>query len=240
MPDLSRHSFAAAEVETENLIAMVRELLRPGAGSTVLEIGCGDGATAVALAPEVRSIVGVDLSPENVARASRRAAEAGLSDRVGFAAGDYVGIALPPCDLGFAHGVLHLLPVPDEPLARKLARDIAPGGRLLVTMPFESVGNRAILGARRVLRSLRGPWLDRAMLAAAMAWYRSWPADVLRDRVEYMYLVPPRLDGAAWRAAMSEAGFTVEREAAWPRTSLAKLDHKAVVYRRSDAPPGAA
>lgn len=232
MSELGRLSFSAAQVETKNLLEAVGGLLPPAGESTVLDIGCGDGETAVALAAKGASVVGIDISPENIARADSRAAAAGLTERARFVAGDYLQTPLPASDLAVSHGVLHLIEGADMDVARKLAREVVQGGRLFVTMPYEGPGNRILLGARTLLRGVRQPWLDRAILAAAKAWYKTWPAEVLRDRVAYMYLVPVRLDGPAWRSAMAQAGFAVERESIWPRTSLAKLDHKAVVYRR--------
>ena len=232
MSDLSRQSFAAAKVETRNLLEAVRGLMPFPAGRTVLEIGCGDGETAIALAREGASVVGVDISSENIARANGQAAAEGLAERARFVAGDYLQTPLPASDLAIAHGVLHLIPGDDQIMAQKLAGEVVPGGCLFVTLPYAGGGNGILLGVRTLLRSVRRPWLDRAILGAAKAWYRDWSAEVLRDRVEYMYLVPPRLDGPAWRSAMAHAGFEVEREWIWPRTSIAKLMHKATTYYR--------
>jgi cyclopropane-fatty-acyl-phospholipid synthase len=60
------------------------------AGDRVLDIGCGWGAMSLYLARnfDVR-VVGISLSREQLAVAERRAAEAGLSDRVSFEYADY-------------------------------------------------------------------------------------------------------------------------------------------------------
>ena len=52
----------------------------------VLDMGTGSGVQAVATAskPEVSRVVAVDIDPEAVGEARRRAAEAGVSDRVEF------------------------------------------------------------------------------------------------------------------------------------------------------------
>ncbi|MDD9724989.1 cyclopropane-fatty-acyl-phospholipid synthase [Roseovarius sp. SK2] len=63
-------------------------LLKPG--MRVLDIGCGWGGMALTLARDYGAeVVGVTLSKEQHALASRRAAEAGLSDKVKFHLMDY-------------------------------------------------------------------------------------------------------------------------------------------------------
>jgi cyclopropane fatty-acyl-phospholipid synthase-like methyltransferase len=62
---------------------MVRRILaRTGAGanSRVLSIGCGIGDTEILLAPHVREVVGIDLSPAAVRQANADAAKAGVKN----------------------------------------------------------------------------------------------------------------------------------------------------------------
>src|SRR6266567_8575400 len=53
----------------------------------VLDLGCGDGTTAVPLALLGAEVVGIDIAKNLVAAGNRRAAEAGL-DRLKFQQGD--------------------------------------------------------------------------------------------------------------------------------------------------------
>ncbi len=69
----------AAWTRKRNL-AILRETFR--VGSRLIELGCGAGEDAVALASEGRSVFGVDLSAAMVDAATRRAARAGLQDRI--------------------------------------------------------------------------------------------------------------------------------------------------------------
>jgi len=60
---------------------MVRRILRvtgAGAGSRVLSLGCGIGDTELLLAPHVKEVVGVDLSPAAVRQARADAARLGV------------------------------------------------------------------------------------------------------------------------------------------------------------------
>jgi ubiquinone/menaquinone biosynthesis C-methylase UbiE len=63
----------------------------------VLEVGSGPGRLAVRLAREAPSmtLTGVDISEAMVERAARRAAGAGLSERVRFEVGDVGALTLP-------------------------------------------------------------------------------------------------------------------------------------------------
>jgi ubiquinone/menaquinone biosynthesis C-methylase UbiE len=102
------------------------------AGAHVLEIGCGTGAVARALAarPGVGEVIGIDPSPVFVERARLRAEDV---PNLSFVAGD--GRELPFDDGSFDAVVCHTslchIPTPDRVLA-EARRVIAPGGWLAV------------------------------------------------------------------------------------------------------------
>jgi SAM-dependent methyltransferase len=66
-------------------------------GGNLLEVGSGPGRLAVRLAREApgMTLTGVDFSGAMVERAARRAAGAGLSERVRFEVGDVAALPLP-------------------------------------------------------------------------------------------------------------------------------------------------
>ena len=97
----------------------------------LLEVGSGPGRLAVRLAREAPSmtLTGVDISEAMVERAARRAAGAGLSERVRFEVGDVGALTLPD---GEFDGVvstlsLHHWPNPVKGLA-EIHRVLKPGG----------------------------------------------------------------------------------------------------------------
>lgn len=130
----------------------------------ILDVGCGPGVSAIALArvcPAAR-LVGADISPGMLAQARDAIARAGLSHRITLVQGDAgdLPFATGVFDVVTAHSVLYL--VPDR--ARLLAearRVLRPGGRVVVMEPH----------ARRASLST---WLRYAghirFLLSALAW----------------------------------------------------------------------
>jgi cyclopropane-fatty-acyl-phospholipid synthase len=70
-------------------IRRIAELLDIDGDSEVLEIGCGWGALAIALAKQCRSVNGVTLSAEQLAWAKGRVCESGFEDKVTLELRDY-------------------------------------------------------------------------------------------------------------------------------------------------------
>jgi SAM-dependent methyltransferase len=59
---------------------LVIELADPGPEDVVLDLGCGTGAIALALAPDAGRVVGRDISEGMLERARKKAAEGGIDD----------------------------------------------------------------------------------------------------------------------------------------------------------------
>jgi SAM-dependent methyltransferase len=106
------------------------------AARSVLDLGCGTGvaARAVASRPEFAGrIVGIDLSPHMVAAARRLAHEQGLAERVTFQIGDCLALEEvdAACDIVIAHTLMSHVPAPDAVLA-EAARVARPGGTVAI------------------------------------------------------------------------------------------------------------
>ncbi|GAA2183058.1 methyltransferase domain-containing protein [Micromonospora lupini] len=171
------------------------ELDRRGdAELTVLDVGGGTGGFAVPLARAGHRVTVVDASPDALAALTRRAAEAGVADRIVAVQGDgdaLAGLVEPAgVDLVLCHAVLEVVDDP-APVVAALATALRPGGAASVLVAGRAA---AVLG-----RAMNGHLEVAAALAADPAG-TAGPRDTLRRR----YDAP----GAA--ALLTAAGLTVE------------------------------
>jgi SAM-dependent methyltransferase len=119
---------ARAEGETDVVREQVVRLLAPIGDERALDVGTGAGVLALALAPLVRTVVGIDLVPELLAVARSRAPA-----NATFVEGDATEIPFDDAyfDLTGTRRTLHHVRRPELALA-ELARVTAPGGRVVV------------------------------------------------------------------------------------------------------------
>ena len=108
----------------------VRAFVLPAGDERALDVGTGAGALALALAPLVREVVGVDRVPELLVHARERAA---AYKNVEFVEADATALPFPDAsfDLVGTLRTLHHVPRPELVIA-ELARVTRPGGRVLV------------------------------------------------------------------------------------------------------------
>lgn len=107
------------------------------AGAAVADLGCGYGASTILLAQHypASTFVGFDFHPQSIEAASKRAAEAGVTDRVRFevaGASDYPGTSY---DLVCVFDALHDMGDPVG-AARHVLQSLAPEGVWLLVEPM--------------------------------------------------------------------------------------------------------
>jgi SAM-dependent methyltransferase len=119
---------ALQDARAEELEDAVRRFARPRGDERALDVGCGAGALALALAPHVCDVVGVD-PVEALLELARERAPANAT----FVEGD--GMQLQFADASFdlvgTMRTLHHVQRPEQVLT-ELTRVVAPGGRVLV------------------------------------------------------------------------------------------------------------
>jgi ubiquinone/menaquinone biosynthesis C-methylase UbiE len=103
-------------------------------GSSVLEVGCGAGFMAVALAERKFRVNAIDSSDAMIEQARCNAAQAGLTGQLCMDVGDVYSLAFEDgfFDLVIALGVIPWLERPDLAI-RELARVARPGGHVILT-----------------------------------------------------------------------------------------------------------
>ena len=138
------------------------------AGDSVLDVGCGTGASALPAAQIVGRdgfVVGVDLSAHLIDRARTKAMTCGLTN-VEFRLADMTELGYPNGRFDAVVSVFSIFFVPDmEGLVRELWRMVRPGGKLAVTTwgprifePAYSLWLAAIKRERPDLHSAFNPW----------------------------------------------------------------------------------
>ncbi|HEY2832217.1 MAG TPA: class I SAM-dependent methyltransferase [Sporichthyaceae bacterium] len=114
-------------------------------GAAVADIGCGHGASAVAMAqayPNIR-VHGFDFHPESIRNAGKRAADAGVPDRINFevaGAKDYPGRYDVICFFDCLHDMGDPLGIAAYARSR-----LSEGGSILLVEPFALDGPRNVL-----------------------------------------------------------------------------------------------
>lgn len=123
---------------------------------TVLDVGAGTGALSLLAAELGHEVTAVDLSPEMLAHAERKAKERGLDGRMRFVVGSASEVPSGPFDAVMERHVLWTLPDPIPTLRHW--RDVA--GRLVLfeglwgqTDPLRRVGDVAADVVRRLMRT---------------------------------------------------------------------------------------
>ena len=143
--------------DTEKRVAA---LLAPAGDERVLDVGTGAGAFAIALAPLVREVVGVDIVPELLEQAQKRAER---FPNATFVEGDATKLPFDygSFDLAGTLRTLHHIARPELAMA-ELVRVTRPRGRVLVIDQIAPVDPPAAAELNRFERA-RDPSHTRAL-----------------------------------------------------------------------------
>ena len=159
------------QVRRQTALAWVHDLALPR-DSAVLELGCGTGGAAVALAAEGLRVRATDVADAMLAATSERVRKAGVEDRVtvGRADAHHLEFSDASFDLVFGLGVLPWLEFPGIAIA-EISRVVRPGGWVLVNTSNDH--RLPVLLDPRTTPLLRPV---RATIKEALVRTGSWPA----------------------------------------------------------------
>ncbi|HVE62264.1 MAG TPA: class I SAM-dependent methyltransferase [Mycobacteriales bacterium] len=162
------------------------------AGGSVADIGCGHGASTIVLAQAYpkSTFLGVDYHAESIEVARKRAAEAGVADRVRFevaSAADYAGSGF---DLACVFDALHDMGDPLQAAAH-IRASLADSGTLLLVEPMagETVSDNV---------NPLGKLFYSAGLFVCVAHAKAQGG---------RYALGPQVPESTWRQLLTEAGF---------------------------------
>jgi ubiquinone/menaquinone biosynthesis C-methylase UbiE len=127
----------------------LRALFSPTGSERAVDVGTGAGTLALALAPLVEEVVGVDVVPELLQAARRRA-----PTNVTFVEGDATALPFERASfhIGATRRTLHHVARPELVVA-ELARVVRPGGTVLVEDQIAPIDPLAALALDRFERS---------------------------------------------------------------------------------------
>src|SRR5688500_6300134 len=118
--------------------ARLRNLITPhiSKDSRVLELGCGTATLLLSLAPHVREVVGLDISPEGLKIAQRHQQERRVSNAT-FVKADCQDVPFEDeFDVVYSAGLIEHFFERDVEIVKQHLKATKPGGRVILTVPY--------------------------------------------------------------------------------------------------------
>ena len=163
------------------------ESVRPLAGRSALDVGCGAGLLCEPLARLGGEVTGVDASPENTQVAALHAEGAGLDIR--YRPGELGSLGLGHFDMVTSMEVLEHV-ADKQAFVVQLAAHLAPGGLLVLSTPNRTLASRALL--------VEGAELVGAIPHGTHHWEDFATPEELEELFDAAGLEVTRRTGIAW------------------------------------------
>jgi cyclopropane fatty-acyl-phospholipid synthase-like methyltransferase len=144
---------------TDRLTDVMTDKLKIGAGSHLLDVGCGIGGPGVRIARRTGAwVTGISVSREQIRLANSLAESAGVADRVVFHPANAMELPFAAESFDAAIALESFFHMPDRgQVLTQICRSLRPGGRLVLTDSFE----------RAPIPEAKKPVLDRYFNAVA-------------------------------------------------------------------------
>ena len=223
----SRIDTAAARVQQRVILGLAGDVF----GKAVLDVGCGDGALALALAKRGAVVTGIDSCGAMIDAARKRAADLGAD--IAFERANAGWLPFQPEYFEVITAVMVLCFLDDaQTVLREAARALKPGGRLIIAEPGRwspwAVGRRLLAwrgaslwrhtrfrGARELLDLVQGAGLLAEPVRGSNSYRRLTSAVPLESQCDMAVIRLTTIGGAF-------VALSARRPEAYPR-SLALL-----------------
>jgi len=116
--------------------------IKPLAGKSVLDVGCGAGLLCEPLARMGGKVTGVDAAPENIEAAKAHAKQSGLA--IDYKSGELSELKLGKYDIVSSLEVIEHVADPEDFLMQLTAR-LKPGGLLILSTPNRTAASKLLL-----------------------------------------------------------------------------------------------
>ncbi len=155
--------------------------VNPGPGHRVIDVGAGPGILTMLAASSGADVLGIDFSPNMVARLQRRLREAGIGNARAYVM-DGQDLAVPDgsFDMALSNFAVIFFPVIERGLA-EMHRVLRPGGRIAVSA--WSLPDR-VMFLRALMRAVKAAVPDYVPPAKPPVWLRLSEASVLKQHLE--------------------------------------------------------
>ena len=230
--DDSHGAASRQESEREMVIEWLWSKLDLASGAQVLDVTCGPGLYAVALAERGCQVTGIDFGPASIAYARRLADERSVSEHCYFVEADVRQMAFENAVFDaalFLYGQLSVFTVDEaSALLRKIASYLRPGGRLVVELLTQDrldkkdsswwfTDDKGLWGDKPFLHLGERFWLEEEQIVVE----RFYTLDLESLVMDEVILCDQSYSASEMVGLMKEAGFsTVDVLSAWDGLEL--------------------
>jgi len=248
--DESHGAASRQETERKLVVEWLWSKLDLAPGARVLDVTCGPGLYAVALAERGCQMTGVDFGPASIAYARRLAEERNVLKRCHFVEADVRQMPFEKDQFDealFLYGQLSVFTVDEtSALLRKIASYLRPGGRLVVELlapdrldkkdgSWWFTDDKGLWGDEPFLHLGERFWLEEEQIVVE----RFYTLDLESGTMEEVILCDQSYAASAMVQLMRSAGFsTVDVLPAWDGLKLYDAPEW-IIYVARKAPAGA-
>jgi len=216
---------------------LITKFVPSGKSLRILDIGCGTGEQLLSLGERLSGshLMGIDISVPNIEAAIERKNKRADQDQFQFILCDYLNLgAEKQFELIISYSTLHLMSTNADILFSKIASNLVSGGRLIFTIPNNSMFNKILIIVRKIFIIFKSSFTDKLIFfIGKLLAGRAMSDSYLKERISYMYILPYFLDSTQLRSLMAKYGLKVIADFREPHVSIAQPKHVCVILEKA-------